>query len=446
MQLTDSEQAVRDGSEGEARAHAMDLLCRYGKALGAERLIDTNNVCGGMVGALPGRRDLLPEAPEGEERDMDQVYSLLNLDADKTFDIPPVKAMTYRLIDAMDPDKADVQRVSPESQQISKDVGKFCSKVGINQCNTCTPYQIGNVPVMGEHCAWMESSAVIYINSVIGARTNVEGAHSASAAALVGKIPYWGYHTDDYRRGNYLVEIDHDVESMLEWGLMGYWIGEKVKNNVPVLTGIGAPPNPNKLKHFGAAAASSGGIEMYHIAGVTPEARTVDDAVRGREIREKLVFGKKQLEEAYSWFSTAESRDVDFVVIGCPHASLEQVKLVASLLEGRTLSANSNLWIFTPKALKSMADRIGYTATIEKAGAHLMSDSCSALSRVYPEGVQVAATDSCKQAHYLPAILKFGTWLGSTEQCVDAAVTGKWNGGLAGHKDAGKMIAPGALQ
>lgn len=430
MQLTDAEQAVRDGSEGPARAHAMDLLFRYGKALDAERLVDTNNVCGGMVGALPGRRDLLPPVAAGEERDMDAVYSLLNLDSEVRLDIPPVKAMTYRLIDAMDPERFDVQRVSLESQAISRDVGKFCNKVGINTCNTCTPYQIGNVPVMGEHCAWMESSAVIYINAVIGARSNVEGAHSASAAALVGKIPYWGYHIPENRRGTHRFDIAWPVETMLEWGLMGYYAGEKIRNRVPVLTGISGPPNPNKLKHFGAAAASSGGIEMYHIVGVTPEARDLDEAFRGRELEGTLTFGRKELEEAYGWFSTATDRDVDFVVLGCPHASLEQIRLVAELLDGKRLAAPTDLWIFTPKALKSMADRVGYTATIERAGAYLMTDSCSALSHVYPEGVRVVATDSCKQAHYLPAIHKFQTWLGSTEDCVRAALTGKWDGGL----------------
>jgi hypothetical protein len=115
---------------------------------------------------------------------MDAVYSLLNLDSDVRLDIPPVKAMTYRLIDAMDPDKADVQRVSEETKQISRDVGNFCSKVGINRCNTCTPYQIGNVPVMGEHCAWMESSAVIYINSVIGPERT-------SRAPIALRPPLW---------------------------------------------------------------------------------------------------------------------------------------------------------------------------------------------------------------------------------------------------------------
>lgn len=427
MQLADDEKAILDGSEGPARAHAMDLLVRYATALGAEKLVDTNNVCGGVVGALPGRRDALP--PEKRD-DMNAVYSLLNLDSDETFEIPRVKTNTYRLIDAMDSELYDVQRVGPETQKLVRQTNDFCGKIGVNTCNTCTPYQVGNVPVFGEHCAWMESSAVIYINSVIGARTNVEGAHSAAAASLVGKIPYWGYHTPERRRGTHLIEIEYPVESMLEWGLLGYYVGEYVKENVPVLTGINAPPNPNKLKHFGAAAASSGGIEMYHIVGVTPEAPTLEKAFDGNEPMEVLKFGRKELEEAYSWFSTASDPNVDFIVIGCPHASLEQVRQVALLLEGQKLSENTDLWIFTPRPLKTIADRMGYTETIEKAGAYLMSDSCAALSKVSPDDVKTAATDSCKQAHYLPATMKFPTWLGTTEQCIEAAITGRWNGGL----------------
>ena len=427
MQLADDEKAILDGSEGPARAKAMDLLVRYGKALGAERLVDTNNVCGGVVGALPGRRDVLPE---DKRMDMNAVYSLLNLDSDEVLEIPPVKAMTYRLIDAMDSELADIQRVAPRTQELARDTGDFCTKIGVNTCNTCTPYQIGNVPVMGEHCAWMESSAVIYINSVVGARTNVEGAHSAAAASLVGKIPYWGFHTPERRRGTHRVHVDYPVESMLDWGLMGYHVGEYVKENVPVLTGIDAPPNPNKLKHFGAAAASSGGVEMYHIVGVTPEARDLDDAFRGNEVHEELRFGAKEREEAFGFFNTATDPNVDFIVIGCPHASLEQVRQVAGLLDGKKLSTNTDLWIFTPRALKAIADKMGYTKTIEKSGAYLMSDSCAALSKVFPENVKVAATDSCKQAHYLPAILGFETWLGTTEDCVNAAITGKWQGGL----------------
>ncbi|RMF07636.1 MAG: DUF521 domain-containing protein [Alphaproteobacteria bacterium] len=427
MFLTDEEKAVLDGSEGEARAHAMDLMVRYAKALGAERLVETNNVCGGVVGSLPGRRDVLPE---DKRHDMNAVYSLLNLDSDKTLDIPPVKTNTYRLIEAMDADLYDVQGVGEETQRLVRETTAFCQKSGYQLCNTCTPYQVGNVPLFGEHCAWMESSAVIYINSLIGARSNVEGAHSTAAASLIGKIPYWGYHIPENRRGTHLVEVEYPIDNMLDWGLMGYYVGEKVQENVPVFTGISGVPNANKLKHFGASMASSGGVEMYHIVGVTPEAPTRDVAFGGNRAQETIRFGRAELEEAYSWFSTAKDTDVDFVVLGCPHGSLEQVRLVAGLLEGKRLSANTDLWMFIPRSIKAIADRMGYTDTFRKAGAYLMTDSCAALSKVSPKDVKTAATDSCKQAHYLPATMGFGTWLGSTEQCVNAAISGKWTGGL----------------
>lgn len=428
MQLADDEKAILDGSEGEARAHAMDLLVRYATALGAEKLVDTNNVCGGVVGALPGRRDVLPE---DKRMDMDAVFSLLNLDSDKTLQIPPVKTNSYKLIDALDPEHYKVQGVSEETRALAENVGEFCSRIGVNRCNTCTPYQIGNVPVYGEHCAWMESSAVIYINSVVGARSNVEGAHSTAAASLVGKIPYWGYHIPENRYGTHLVEVEYPVDDMLDWGLMGYYIGEIVQENVPVFTGLEGVPNPNKLKHFGASAASSGGVEMYHLVGVTPEASTYEAAFGGGKPLETLRFGEAERRTAYEYFNTGRDPNVDFIMLGCPHASLEQIRLVAGLLDGKKLSPNTDLWMFTPKALKSMADRMGYTQTLEKAGAYLMTDSCAALSKVFPEGTKVAATDSCKQAHYLPAILGFETWLGTTEQCVEAAIRGRWQGGLS---------------
>lgn len=428
MRLTDDEKAVLDGSEGEARAHAMDLLVRYAGALGAKRLVDTNNVCGGVVGALPGRRNILPE---DRRMNMDAVFSLLNLDSDKTLAIPPVKTNSYKLIDALDPELYQVQGVSEETRLLAENVGQFCARIGINRCNTCAPYQIGNVPLFGEHCAWMESSAVIYINSAIGARSNVEGAHSTAAASLVGKIPYWGYHIPANRLGTHHVQVEYPVDDMLDWGLMGYYLGERVQDNAPVLSGISGLPDQDKLKHFGAAAASSGGVEMYHIVGITPEAPTHAAAFGGQKPRETLRFGKQERRAAYEYFSTGRDPNVDFVMLGCPHASLAQIRLVAGLLEGKKLSANTDLWMFTPKALKGMADRMGYTDTLRRAGAYLMTDSCAALSRVFPEGTKVAATDSCKQAHYLPAILGFETWLGTTEQCVNAALSGQWQGDLS---------------
>lgn len=278
----------------------------------------------------------------------------------------------------------------------------------------------------------MESSAVIYCNSVLGARTNTEGRESVGAAMLTQRIPCWGYHLDRNRRGSHLVQLRTDVESTADWGLLGYWIGDRVQERVPVVAGVGKLPNLARLKHFGAAASSSGGVEMYHLVGITPEAMTAEQAFGGNAPVEVLTFGEREKREAYERInSTGADRKVDYVMLGCPHYSIEQIWEVAQLLEGRKVHADCELWIFTPRALKSLADQNGYTRTIEAAGGHLMSDSCSAMSRAAPKGTRVVALDSAKQAHYLPAILGVQAWFGSTAECVEAACTGRWNGGLA---------------
>jgi predicted aconitase len=267
---------------------------------------------------------------------------------------------------------------------------------------------------------------------VLGARTNTEGRESTGSAMLTGKIPYWGYHLDENRRGTHLIKLDIDVPSTFEWGLLGYFIGEQVQEKVPVVTGIRAVPNLQRLKHFGASASSSGGVEMYHLVGVTPEAPSLEQAFGGNRPLRTWHYGAAERRETWERLnSTAVDRDVDYVMLGCPHYSLEQIWEACQLLKGRTVHENSNLWIFTPRAIKAVADQNGYTKIIEDAGAHLMSDSCSAMSRAMPKGTRVAALDSAKHAHYLPAIMGVQAWFGTTADCIDAACTGCWNGRLA---------------
>ena len=298
--------------------------------------------------------------------------------------------------------------------------------------NTCTPYLVGNVPMKGEHCAWMESSAVVYINGALGACTNTEGRESAGAAALTGKIPFWGYHVPENRFGTHLVKVEREVDDITEWGLLGYYIGEIVQERIPVLDGIRHLPNLAKLKHFGAAAASSGGVEMYHIPTLTPEARSLEEAFGGKEPQAVLNYGQAERRIACDNLNARNSsNNIDYVMLGCPHYSLDQLWQVCKLLEGRRINANTALWIFTPRALAAVADRNGYTKIIADAGGTLMSDTCSAIGQVLPRGVKVAATDSAKQAHYLPSIMGVPTWFGTMKECIDAAITGRWSGASA---------------
>lgn len=426
MRLTDEEHAMRDGAQGDAVAAATDLLVRYGEVLGAERLVDTDNVCGANI--FGSRHAALCGAGAGPEA----VFSEFSLDSSTPLPIPQVRAQSYQLIGPMDTQEWRVQGVSEQERDAILDSESYSAQHGIHLMNTCTPYQVGNVPVRGEHCAWMESSAVIYINSVLGARSNVEGRESAAASMLTGKTPYWGFHLDENRFGTHLVSVRREVATTFDWGALGYWIGEQVGEGVPVVHGITGTPDLVRLKQFGAAAASSGGVEMYHVPGVTAEARTVEEAFGPSGPRQVLEFGDAELQETCEWLnSTASDRDVDLVMIGCPHATLGQIRDVVRLLQGRRVHADSHLWVFTPRALRRVAEENGYAQALSDAGALLMSDTCPAIGRFLPEGTRVIATDSAKQVHYLPAIMGVQGWFGTLEQCVDAAVTGTWRGGVS---------------
>lgn len=426
MRLSDDEQAMLDGRDGPAVQRAMDLLVRYGNALGAERLVETNNVVASISATTPFMRDYATQ-----RGGMDGVFSAFSLDSDDTVAIPKVKTFTSHVQLGFDPFNAERMGVDEQTVQFYRKGEAYITGLGVQATNTCTPYQVGNLPTRGEHCAWMESSAVIYCNAVLGARTNTEGRESVGAAMLTGRIPYWGYHLDANRLGTHRVRLECAVESTADWGALGYWLGDQVLDKVPVVEGIGKLPNLARLKHFGAAASSSGGVEMYHLVGVTPEASTLEQAFGARVPQTHLVFGEEQLRQTHEKLNgTGRDRQVDYVMLGCPHYTIEQIWEAAQLLEGRKVSANCELWIFTPRAIKSLADRNGYTKIIEDAGGHLMTDSCSAMSRAAPKGTRVVALDSAKQAHYLPAILGVQAWFGSTAECIDAACTGVWRSSL----------------
>lgn len=427
MRLTADEQSMLDGKEGPARQKAMDLLVRYGEALGAERLVDTNNVCATVGATMPFLRDFAANHPGG----LDAVFSEFSLDSAEVVEIPRVKVFSCHLQQGVDPAHAQVQGIGPEVVKVYRDGEAFSGRIGVQLMNTCTPYQAGNIPVKGEHCAWMESSAVIYCNSVLGARTNAEGRESAGAAMLTGKIPYWGYHLDENRLGTHLVEVEAEVKDTVDWGLLGYYVGETVQESVPVLRGLKHVPNLARLKHFGAAASSSGGVEMYHIVGVTPEADTLEHAFCGKKPRAAFKYGEAERNLAYERLnSTARDRNVDYVMLGCPHYSIDQIWEACQLLQGQRIHENCSLWIFTPSAIKRIADQNGYTKIITDAGGFLMTDTCSAIARTVPKGTKVAAVDSAKQAHYLPAIMGVQAWFGTTAECIQAAITGRWSGGL----------------
>ncbi len=248
---------------------------------------------------------------------------------------------------------------------------------------------------------------------------------------LTGKIPDFGYHQDRNRLGTHHIDVQTPTESIMDWGMLGYYAGDVVQEYIPVLTGLDNHPEIVRLKHFGAAAASSGGVEMYHLAGITPEAADYGTAFGQRQPVAELSYGPAERRAVYENLnSNGNDTDVDYVMLGCPHAALEQIEEACRLLAGRKISENCRLWIFTSRAVRKLADEAGYTATIRAAGGHVLTDTCSAIGQALPPNTKVVALDSAKQVHYLPAIMGIEAWFGTTEDCINAALTGRWTGEL----------------
>src|SRR5579872_2958766 len=284
LKLTDSEKAMLDGSGGLAKQKAMELLVRYAEALGAERFVDTNNVAGVPGSSSTVLYNYYKNHPLTKDKgpNYEAIFSLYDLDSDVIVPIPNAQVYTSHLQGGMDPQLWQIQGWAKPAFDHFKEDELQVAGHGVQVLKTCTPYLAGNVPVKGEHCAWMESSAVVFCNSVLGARTNTEGRESTSAAMLTGKAPDWGLHRDEFRRATHRIDVEVPVASVMDWGMLGYFVGYAVEENIPVLTGNISQPNLTRHKHFGAAAASSGGVEMYHMVGITPEAATVEAALGPR--------------------------------------------------------------------------------------------------------------------------------------------------------------------
>lgn len=422
MELNREEKEMLNGKFGPSKRRAMELLYEYGKALGAEKLVATNNVHM-LIGFYP-----YPEVIDSYHGEA--LVSKFFLDSDEPIEIDRMESYNTTHIWAIDLEKWKQLGASEDLHRIMEILRNYSIKKGISISATCTPYQVGNLPMRGEHCAWTESSAVPFCNSILGARTNVETAHSAYASALTGKIPLSGFHLDNNRLATHQVDLLIDLTTPFHWNLFGYYIGEKLQLGVPAVK-IGSKPKPdfNMIKGFNAAIASSGGVQMYHIEGFTPEAPTIDSAFGGGKPQYILRFNHQDLIDSYEMLNSGNEKDVQLVILGCPHYSVEQLFRLSRMLEGRKISPNTRLWIWTARQIKEIAVRNGYAAVIEKSGAELLSDSCPLVTKgIFPKDAVSIATDSAKQAHYAPAITGCRAWMGTMQDCVEAAITGKFKG------------------
>ena len=398
MQLTKQEQKMLEGAEGYAVQKSMEILVALGDIYGAKSLITVGSVQVAGVSyhnlGDAGLEFLNELAADGKVR----VLTTLN----------PA---------GMDLENWQQLGISPEFAEKQNLVIDAFKKMGILISCTCTPYLIGNLPLYGEHIAWSESSAVTFANSVLGAKTNREGGPSALAAAFVGKTPCYGLHLDENRVPDVHVQVNAELTKLSDWGALGYAIGKKAENKIPYITDI-KTADLDELKSFCASVVTYGAKPLFYMKGITPGAELQ------AQPKEAVVIEQSDIKSAYDNIND-EVSDIELVCVGCPHCSIKEISEIAGLLKGKKVAEGTEFWVATSRTAKQLADKRGYTEIIEAAGGKFACDTCMAVAPLKGRFKSLATT-SAKGCFYSRQN-NMKTKMGSVEECVEAAVTGKWN-------------------
>ena len=398
MYLTEKEQRMFDGEEGYAVQKSMEILVALGNIYGANHLVKVGSVQVAGVSyhnlGDAGLEFLNELARDGQ-----------------------VKVLTTLNPAGMDLENWRQLGISQEFAEKQNQVIDAFSRMGILISCTCTPYLIGNLPRYGEHLAWSESSAVTFANSVIGARTNREGGPSALAAAFVGKTPCYGLHLDENRAADIKIQVNANLTKLSDWGALGYSIGRKAENKIPYITGI-KDAELDELKSFCASVVTYGAKPLFYMKGITPNTEHLQTP------KETVTIEQHDIREAYDNIND-DVDYIDFVCIGCPHCSIKEISEVAELLKDKKISENTEFWVATSRTAKQLADKRGYTETIEKAGGKFACDTCMAVAPLKGR-FKALATTSAKGCFYSRQN-DMKTKMGSIEECIEAAVTGKWS-------------------
>ncbi|MGZ7116446.1 MAG: aconitase X [Methanobacterium sp.] len=393
MYLTAEEERMVAGEYGTAVQKSMEILVALGDIYNAQKLVDiTSAQISGVSYKTIG------------EAGLEFLEEMAN---DARIKVPST----------LNPAGIDLQRrdlgFSEEFTERQLKIIEAYRTMDVTTTCTCTPYLVGNVPVKGDHVAWSESSAVAYVNSVIGARSNREGGPGALSAAICGKTPEYGYHLDEERKANLMVEVDAKIKG-IDFGAVGYLVGKVVGDGVPYFR-FKNLPKTDDLKSLGAALASSGAVALYHVENLTPEYK---EALQGIEISdlEKLSIDRTDIDETKSKLQTATGKP-DLICLGCPHASIEEIKTISEKVAGKHLK--NELWVCTSISVNAAADRMGYTDIIEKAGGKLVCDTCMVVAPIEELGFQIIGVDSAKAANYVPSMCGLDVIFDDLENLID---------------------------
>jgi predicted aconitase len=393
------------GDEGEAAKLAMEILVKVGGKFGAKRLVP---VASAHI-VLAMYKSIFDAGVEVCEK-----FAAMGA--------------KFRVPTTLDPSGMDTQKwqefktpAAYAEKQLR--VAKAYEQMGAIMSWTCLPHFNGSAPRVG----WTESSAVAFINSILGARSNRETAVLDVCIGITGRTPEYGLHLQENRYGKVLVKMELGGRTLETWEypVLGYFLGKTLGSEIGVVDGMAGAPKMDELKSMLAAAAASGPLAMIHLVGITPEARTRAEAFGPNQPEHTVTVTEEILKKTRDEMCTVKSAKIDLVALGCPHYSITEIQNVMKLLAGRKVAADTELWIYTTKQVRDLADRMGIMTELLALGGKLATETCMLISPVETWGFKTLMTDSGKCSYYAPVQCKTDVIFGSAAECVEAAVKGR---------------------
>ena len=403
LRLTDKDREYLEGKHGSATKMAMQIICLMAAANDTTTLIDIQK--GHVDGCI-------------------LAHSANLIFAEKMAELG-AQVSVPTTINAI-----SVDRENWLSQKIPEDFGNQASrladayvKMGAKPVFTCAPYLLEEKPKFGEIIGWSESNAVIYANSILGARTSKNPDYLDLFIAMTGRAPESGVYTDDGRIAQEIISVEiPDIEpDDVFWPLIGWLAGKASPSKIPIITGLeNLNPEPDDLKSLCAAFGTTSGAPMLHISGQTPEA-----SLPVAPIAATHIINLESIAEAWHQLNQAET-SIDLVAIGSPHASFEEVKKINSYFSGRKCHSNTNMIITVGRHTLALIKQAKIYPTLIQSGVPVIADICwcSITEPLLPLQARTILTNSGKYAHYAYGLSGRHARLSSLRDCVETAVSG----------------------
>jgi hypothetical protein len=409
LYLTDDEKKMRDGHLGEAVGMAMSILADLGEAIDAPEMVEITHVhtdSGFYLG----------------DAGLEFVEHLAAMGG-------KVAVPTSMNNTSFDIERCRSYGVSAKLSDKIKRLEKAHLAMGALPSWTCAPYQNGILPKHGDLVAWSESNAIVFVNSVLGARTNRTGDLVDICCALTGRAPKTGLYLDENRMATIHARLeDFPADAYADprfYPLLGYFIGKQCGNQVVAISGIPESVTMDDLKGFGAATASSGATALFHIAGVTPEAPTLASCLKRDTTVKTITISPAALKESEALLCTAENEQLDWVGFGCPHFSFAEFTQLAEGIADKKINSDIALSVFTSREILCRVETTGILDKLTNAGIEVYTDGCLLL---YPQSLKPSGTmmtNSAKAANYIFSQAGYKVAYGSIQECVESAVAGK---------------------